>query len=387
MAMVPGTAVAMTTPPGVQPSELLAPAGAWTGVGQTWARVGTKPSAGCSATLLPTGRHVVTAGHCVNDPAESDWTVRFDGRVGQKAKIVVARWRYNHDVLYDVAVGELARAAPSWVARYDIYRGRDEVGRVFTKVSYGPVWRGGEPLGSGSDQEPAYKNRKAIGTNRFDTTERWLYAKAARDSLASRVMADNQRRGGVRPEDSLVFDADDGSATRDAAGTHLALVDRGLGDRENNSNGGDSGSPAFIDGKIAGVTTYGYSDLSLFSTAGGPVTDVAVLSYRSLAEARKDLGASYQQVVEFMGTIGVPRRGLLQALNGLLSDNASYGEFSVEQRLSSVAGFIDAELAREPGSTARRTVPPQNPAWTLARLRDRALRDRALRDRALSPNP
>ena len=48
-------------------------------------------------------------------------------------------------------------------------------------------------------------------------------------------------------------------AANDAYGVFFGINDLGLGDDEVNSASGDSGGPIFIDGKIAGVTSWGFT--------------------------------------------------------------------------------------------------------------------------------
>ena len=65
----------------------------------------------------------------------------------------------------------------------------------------------------------------------------------------------------------LIFDFDDGTAEHDALGRHFPRWrDRGLGKNEIATANGDSGGSSFVDGKIEGISSWGYSDRGFFKT-------------------------------------------------------------------------------------------------------------------------
>lgn len=110
-------------------------------------------SVGCTGVLLSTGRHVLTAAHCVADSAGNPdvygLTALFE-TPGTFAQIeyssVVLYPAYQGDPIAgnDLAIIILAGLAPSGADRYSIYRGSDEVGQTGLMVGYGATGQGKE---------------------------------------------------------------------------------------------------------------------------------------------------------------------------------------------------------------------------------------------------
>ncbi len=149
------------------------------------------PAGSCSGTLLSTGRHVLTAAHCVdfdvdaNSDGNNDsgngsvdtgnYQIVFDmpGRTVTMAGIQpseislptawTGNWRRD-----DIAIIELPRLAPVDAERFDIYRNNREIGTVGTLVGYGNSGQGtaqpGQPAGHVAD------NTKRTGRNTIDST-------------------------------------------------------------------------------------------------------------------------------------------------------------------------------------------------------------------------
>ena len=192
-----------------------------------------------SGTLLATGTHVLTAAHVVTDifggalPGAMV-SVNFDLPTGQvviPAFQVFVHPDYNGDPFLgaDVAVIELAAAAPPEVERHDIYRGGDELGRIGHKYGYGS-------FGTGDVGSVFVPNGiKRGGQNRYD----------ARGSMLSVSDA------------LLAYDFDNGRSENDAFGRLFAIPNLGEGLNEISFAPGDSGGPTFIDGLIATVCTGG----------------------------------------------------------------------------------------------------------------------------------
>ncbi len=82
----------------------------------------------------------------------------------------------------------------------------------------------------------------------------------------------------------LVYDFDDGTAAHDALGVEYGIHNLGLGVNEGNSAKGDSGGPEFIDGKIAAIVSFGLEastdiDGSVNSTYGEISVDTRMSSF------------------------------------------------------------------------------------------------------------
>ncbi len=151
------------------------------------------PTGACSGSLLSTGRHVLTAGHCVDFDVDADadgnndggngrvdsgsYQVVFDmpGRTVSMTGIAASEvslpnawtgnWRRD-----DIAIIELPRLAPIDAERFDIYRDNRELGLTATLVGYGRSGQGtarpGQPAGHVGD------NTKRTGRNSIDTTNK-----------------------------------------------------------------------------------------------------------------------------------------------------------------------------------------------------------------------
>lgn len=251
----------------------------------------------CTGSLLPGGFHILTAAHCltqfgtttlnpslVNQPFWVDFKLTSTPtQVPIHELYILPTWEGSVVQGNDLAILSLFHAAPAEAEQYDVYRDTDELGRTFTKVGYGTI-------GVGDTGEEFSNGLVAFsGQNQFDGADTDLV-----NLLESSVK--------VAPGSQLLFDFDNGLSANNLIGG------LGLGNDEVNTASGDSGSPAFIGSRIAGITSYGL---------GGFVTDVD-------------------------------------------SDvNASFGELSGETRVSTYTSFIDAVIGGRIAPTARNTAVPE----------------------------
>jgi secreted trypsin-like serine protease len=221
--------------------------GEFSGVPQLFLNT-TRGGLNCSGALLASGLHVLTAAHCVTDEAgrktlidgfaafPSDTTGKYTGTsTSLSFSQVTVHKGYNGDFLYvgnDIAVITLDSVAPKAIQRYDLYTGRDEVGKVGTKLGWGAV-------GTGDGNRPGDSDFLR-GENRYDATA----------SLVTQL-------DGSAPVDSVLhYDFDNGKPANDAFGLFFGVEDLGRGLKEVMTAPGDSGGPTFIDGLIAGITSY-----------------------------------------------------------------------------------------------------------------------------------
>ena len=197
---------------------------------------------------MNTGIHVLTAAHCLTDDfgnfnatgATADFELPGGTEtVGVSQFFVHPGW--TGDLLNgnDMAMLQLAAPAPPEAERFEIYRGEDEIGQVFEKAGYGQTGTG--DVGS----QPGSAGDKRDGINRFD---------ALADIFSGVFFAP----GSVNPGTQLNFDFDNGDAANDAFGTFFGINGIGFGDDEINTAPGDSGGPSFLNGQVAGVTSYGF---------------------------------------------------------------------------------------------------------------------------------
>ncbi|MUG91527.1 trypsin-like serine protease [Scytonema sp. UIC 10036] len=245
---------------------------------------------GCSGSLLTSGRHILTAAHCFTDGSQNiianSIQAFFDLPTGstsiKSANLFIhSDWTDDFSIINgDIAIIELASEAPLAAERYNIYRNTDEVGKIGIKVGYGYS-------GNGHEGGVSWDGLKRLGKNIYDAPGEILSTLPELDTFpgASAVLA---------------YDFDNGLSANDAFGVHFSLSDTGLGLDEINSAPGDSGGPTFINGLIAGITSfgvcYGYPDCS---------------------------GSDIDNIL-----------------------NSSFGEFSGDTRVSTYANWIDSILSR-----------------------------------------
>ncbi|MCF0234380.1 MAG: trypsin-like serine protease, partial [Thermoguttaceae bacterium] len=200
-----------------------------------------------TGSLLKTGQHVLTAAHVVCDddgtpidPLEEEVYCTFETASGRiRIPVLAITVHESYDGVVggygaDLAVLTLAHPAPSSIQGYDLYTGSDELGQTITFVGYGTY-------GQTSDTEDEIADRR-YGVKHYGNNVYELTGPTFQDSLNPNV---------------LVYDFDDGTAANDYFGTYYGVVNRGLGRDEAMTAPGDSGSPSFIRGMIAGVCSWG----------------------------------------------------------------------------------------------------------------------------------
>lgn len=208
-----------------------------------------------SGSLLSTAsrRYILTAAHVVADtnavPAPlASITVTFDTPTGPVN--IGASALYVHPLFnglpwtggHDIAVIELASPAPAGVPAYTVYRDSSEIGQVFAKVGYGLYG-----TGTTGYLQTNFDGQKRLGQNTYDTIND-IY--------------------GDYP-DGLAYDFDNGSPENDALGVLFNINHLGIGTNEISGAPGDSGGPNFINGEIAGVTSYGIAYLGTHDVLPG----------------------------------------------------------------------------------------------------------------------
>lgn len=200
-----------------------------------------------TGVLLYDGRVVLTAAHLFAANGASA-TVHFETASGKQD---VASSRVLIDRIYDPASsnGDLALvwlsgAAPLAAERFQLYRDSDEVGQTMTLVGYGRPGTGSVEASANYKGDPI--RQKA--NNVFDAG-----MTALKQQLGSGM------GWAPMPGSQLAADFDDGTLSHDALGLFLDLKQTGLGQNEGVITTGDSGGPAFIQGRVAGVASYSAS--------------------------------------------------------------------------------------------------------------------------------
>lgn len=197
-----------------------------------------------TGTLLYDGRAVLTAAHVFAAPDYAA-QVHFEtteGMVTVQASQVSIHPDYDSvQANNDLAIVWLSSPATTAAERYDIYRDSDEIGQTMTMVGYGTPGVGA----TGADESYGGDLLRLKASNLCEAG-----AGDLKDALGYEM--------GWTPTTGtqLVADFDDGTTTHDALGHFLDTYDGGLGQSEGLVASGDSGGPAFIDDKVAGVATY-----------------------------------------------------------------------------------------------------------------------------------
>lgn len=210
----------------------------------------------CGASVLGTGRHVLTAAHCAFDRFTGEIykpkELMLDFGIGEAFNIkkFILHPEYNFfDPNYDIAVFELAEELPEEIDRYDIYRGDDELGKIGDKVGYGGHSTGAEGVNI-LDPE-AFDYQKRTGNNVYE---------AGGDILNDLFVIPGFPDFSLIPETTLIYDFDNGESGNDVFGQLFDMENLGLGINEVNASWGDSGGPMLINGKIAGITSLLFGD-------------------------------------------------------------------------------------------------------------------------------
>ncbi len=232
----------------------------------------------CTGSLLPDRRSIVTAAHCVTngttklskpvsvtayfyDGPNQDVVLNNSGGLATAvaAESVFVNGDYTGEVIdqNDIAVIRLADLAPQFAASYELYAGNDLKGEQFNIAGVG-----GRSTIGGAFGVDAGTGRRRQGENIFDY--RWG------DSEFGGFFTDRDANGEnffglAEVEYSYLSDFDNGLAANDMSCNIAAAVgasagfgcNTGVGALEVGVAGGDSGGPQFINGQIAGVTSYG----------------------------------------------------------------------------------------------------------------------------------
>lgn len=240
-----------------------------------------------TGTLLFDGRAILTTAHLFEGRTGSA-SVTFETSSGTQtvsATKILQHPEYDTDSNNDLAIVWLPNSAPLTANRYDIYRDSDEIGQAFTLSGYGRTGTGSSGATSSDTASPI----RLKAANQFDADGATL------KSYLGSGMTWTPQAG-----TQLIADFDNGSSTNDALGQLIYRSDLGQGLNEGMIAQGDSGGPAFIQNKIAGVASY-TSSLS----RNGADPDIDTSSNSSFGEI-----AAWQRVSAFQQWIDQSLRAI-----------------------------------------------------------------------------
>jgi secreted trypsin-like serine protease len=197
-----------------------------------------------TGVLLYDGRAILTAAHLFSHGSTAA-TVYFETTAGNQAitasKVSVLSSYDSVNTNNDLALVWLTGSAPTAAERYTLYRDSDEIGQTLTMVGYGQPSTGSSGISTSYSAAPI--RQKA--NNVFDADAATLKA-----TLGS-IMSWTPTAG-----TQLIADFDNGTSGQDALGRLINRPGLGLGQNEGSISSGDSGGPAFINGKVAGIASY-----------------------------------------------------------------------------------------------------------------------------------
>jgi hypothetical protein len=195
-----------------------------------------------TGALLYNGRAVVTAAHLF-EGRQGIATVSFEttsGLQSMSANAILKHPSYDGGSNNDLAIVWLSQPAPVKANRYDIYRQQDEIGQAFKLAGYGMVGVGD----AGAVVENS-SSLRLMASNSFDV-----------EGSILKYFLGSAMGWSPAPGTQLIADFDNGSPANDALGRLIFRNDLGTGIDEGLPGAGDSGGPAFLNGKIAGVASY-----------------------------------------------------------------------------------------------------------------------------------
>lgn len=244
------------------------------GVGSIFVEFGIGGFLCTASAISPT--HILTAAHCVTDEDSVPSRIRFVLNAGQPAPLILEASSFAVHPWYpqflsfgfgafahgDIAVIELVNPLPADIEIYDLYRDEDEYNQTARHYGHGRSGKGNK--GATGEADFFYAR---TGLNTYEAVLEPLLGSGVEDQLLSDFDSGGRKHNAMgwwfssayrcAPENNNPDQAQDGQCTTFKDGSYPDF--KGFGKFEVGIASGDSGGPGFIDGKIAGVHSFGFT--------------------------------------------------------------------------------------------------------------------------------
>jgi hypothetical protein len=277
------------------------------GVGSIFVQFAGVAEGGFICTAAAIGpNHILTAAHCVRETDDTVSRIRFILSAGLPDALIIEASSFTVHPLYDflspflgafahgdIAVIELAESLPEGIETYELYRNSDEFGKEARHYGHGRSGKGNKGATGGADFFYA-----RTGLNAYEQTLEPLLGTGIEDQLVHDFDSGGRKHNAMEwwftskfachPDNDNPAWAQDGQCTTFKDGSYPDF--KGFGKAEVGIAPGDSGGPSFIDGKIAGVHSFGFTHFCSGVTNG---TDFSCGLNSSYGEMSGDTRVSY----------------------------------------------------------------------------------------------
>lgn len=229
----------------------------------------------CTASAI-SKTHILTAAHCVRNAGSTLSRLRFVLTAGLDQPMILDAKSFAvhpfYDILNpflgafahgDIAVVELAQPLPDEIETYELYRTPDEFGSETRHYGHGRSGKGNK--GATGDADFFYAR---TGLNQYEQVLEPFLGTGIDDQLLHDFDSGGSKHNAMewwfssdfrcnKENDSNPGQARDGKCSSHKDGSYPDF--KGYGEFETGVAPGDSGGPGFINGKIAGVHSFGFT--------------------------------------------------------------------------------------------------------------------------------